>query len=197
MVATVADVRRRELPALDDAFAKDVGAESMTDVRTRLEERLRTEAEMRARESYEEQVIAAVVDQSSVDLPQSMVDHEVDHLLSDLAESLQRRGFTLETYLQQSGKDAAGLREEWRPRAERRLKVRLALDEIARREGLVPTQEEIAAEEEKVAQELKQDLARVREWLANEGRREGMIAILRRRKTIAALVERARAPVGG
>jgi trigger factor len=182
---------------LDDAFAKDVGAESAADLRTRLEERLRTEAEMRARESYEEQAMAAVVDQSSVDLPQSMIYHEVDHLLGDLAESLQRRGFTLETYLQQSGKDAAGLREEWRPRAERRLKVRLVLDEIARREGLVPTQEEIAAEEEKVAEELKQDLGRVREWMANEGRREGMIVILRRRKTIAALVERARGPVGG
>ncbi len=197
LVATVADVRRRELPALDDALAKDVGAESMADLSARLEERLRTEAETRARESFEEQVIAAVVDQSSVDLPQSMIDHEVDHLLGDLVESLQRRGFTLETYLQQSGKDAAGLREEWRPRAERRLKVRLVLDEIARREGLVPTQEEIAAEEEKVAEELKQDVARVREWLANEGRREGMIAVLRRRKTIAAFVERARGPVGG
>jgi trigger factor len=89
------------------------------------------------------------------------------------------------------------LQEEMRPRAERRLKVRFVLDEIARREGLVPTQEEITGEEEKVAEELKQDLARVREWLADEGRREGMIAILRRRKTIAALVERARGPVGG
>jgi trigger factor len=197
LAATVVDVRRRELPALDDAFAKDVGAESLADLRARLDERLRAEADARARETYEEQVIAAIVDQAGVDLPKSMIDHEVEHLIGDLAESLQRRGFTLDTYLQQSGKDAAGLQEEMRPRAERRLKVRLVLDEIARREGLVPTQEEITGEEEKVAEELKQDLARVREWLADEGRREGMIAILRRRKTIAALVERARAPVGG
>jgi len=197
LVATVVDVRRREMPALDDAFAKDVGAESFAELRARLEERLRAEAEVRARETYEDQVITAIVDQATIDLPQSMIDHEVEHLIGDLSESLQRRGFTLDTYLQQSGKDAAGLQEEMRPRAERRLKVRLVLDEIARREGLVPTQEEIAGEEEKVAEELKQDLARVREWLANEGRREGMIAVLRRRKTIAALVERARGPVGG
>jgi trigger factor len=197
LVATVLDVRRRELPALDDAFARDVGAESAADLRTRLAERLREEAEARATDAYEEQVIAAVVDQATVDLPRSMIDHEVAHLVEDLAESLRRRGFTLETYLQQSGKDLAGLQEELRPRAERRLKVRLVLDEIARREGLVPTQEEIAAEEEKVAEDLKQDLARVREWLASEGRREGMIAVLRRRKTIAALVERARGPAGG
>lgn len=197
LVATVVDVRRRALPAVDDAFGKEVGAASAADLRARLAERLRADAETRAKESYEEQVISAVVNQATVDLPKSMIDHEIEHLVEDLAESLQRRGFTLETYLQQSGKDLAGLQEDLRPRAERRLKVRLVLDEIARREGLVPTQEEIAAEEEKVAEELKQDLARVRAWLASEGRREGMIAALRRRKTIAALVDRAREPAGG
>ncbi len=198
LVGTVVDVRRRELPALDDAFAKDIaGVETVDALRTRLRERLQADAAARAQEAYEEQVITAVVDRASIELPVSMVEHEVDHLLADLVESLERRGFTLETYLQQSGKDVPGLREEVRPRAERRLKVRVVLDDIARREGFVPTQEEISEEEEKVAAELKQDLARVREWLAQEGRREGMIAVLRRRKTVAALVERARGPAGG
>jgi hypothetical protein len=66
------------------------------------------------------------------------------------------------------------------------------LDEIARREGLVPSQEEIAGEEQKVAADLKQDLTRVRDWLDSEGRRETMIAMLRRRKTVETLVTRAK-----
>lgn len=198
LTATVVDVRQRELPALDDALAKEIGGvETVDALRARLRDRLQAEGAARAREAYEEQVITAVVDQAAIELPVSMVEHEVDHLLGDLIESLERRGFTLDTYLQQSGKNAAGLREEFTPRAERRLKVRLVLDEIARREGLVPTQEEITDEEEKIVAELKQDLARVREWLAQEGRREGMIAVLRRRKTVAALVERARGSAGG
>jgi FKBP-type peptidyl-prolyl cis-trans isomerase (trigger factor) len=65
------------------------------------------------------------------------------------------------------------------------------LDEIARREGLLPTQEEIAAEEEKVAAELKLEKARVADWLAEAGRRDAVIAMLRRRKTVTALVARA------
>ncbi len=198
LVATVVDVKRRELPPLDDAFAKAVGkVASVDELRARVREQLTAEAERRSREQYEEQVLTAVLEGASVELPASLVDHEIEHLAADLADSLQRRGYSLERYLEGAGKDLAGLRDELRPRAERRLRSRLVLDEIARREGLLPTQEEIAAEEEKVAAELKQDSARVRDWLAQEGRRETMMAMLRRRKTVATLVTRAQVAAGG
>ncbi len=198
LTAAVVDVKRRELPALDDAFAKSLGDVSTVDeLRSRLRERLLAEAEARANEEYEERVLTAVLDQATAELPASLAEHEVDHLIGDLVESLQRRGYTLERYLDGAGKDMAGLREDLRPRAERRLRARLVLDEIARREGLVPSQEEITAEEAKVAADLKQDLDRVREWLDAEGRRQTLIAMLRRRKTVATLVARARGAEGG
>jgi trigger factor len=191
--AAIADVKRRELPPLDDAFAKSVGdVASVDDLRAGVRERLTVDADTRAEEAYEGRVLTTILDRATIELPASLVEHETDHLVEDLNESLQRRGYTLARYLEGLGKDVAGLREELRPRAERRLRVRYLLDEIARREGLVPTQEEIAAEEEKVAAELKQDLPRVREWLDGEGRREAMIAMLRRRKTVAALMARAK-----
>lgn len=193
LTATVVDVKRRELPPLDDAFAKSLGDVSTVDaLRTRLRDRLAADANAKVQEEYEEKVLTAVLDGATVELPASLVEHETEHLVSDLAESLQRRGYTLERYLEGAGKDAAGLYEELRPRAERRLRARFVLDGIARREGLVPTQEEITEEEEKVAAGLKQDLARVKEWLGGEGRREAMIAMLRRRKTVASLVARAK-----
>ncbi|MGQ0570195.1 MAG: trigger factor [Armatimonadota bacterium] len=194
LAATVVDVKRRELPPLDDAFAKSVGdVPSLDELRAQLRGRLATDAATRAQEAYEEQVISTVVDQASIELPISLVEHEIDHLVADLTESLLRRGHSLERYLEGAGKDLAGLREEVRARAERRLRVRFVLDEIARREGLTPTQEEIAGEEEKVAAELKQDLPRVQEWLDREGRRDAMMVMLRRRKTVARLVARAHA----
>jgi trigger factor len=193
LVASVIDVKRRELPALDDAFAKSLGDVSTVDgLRTRVRQRLTADAEAAADERYQEQVLTAVLDGAMIELPASMVEHEIEHLTADLAESLQRRGYTLERYLEGAGKDTKGLRDELRPRAERRLRAQFVLEEIARREGLVPTQEEIAAEEGKVAADLKQDPARVAEWLNAEGRREAMIAMLRRRKTVATLVERAK-----
>ncbi len=193
LAVTVADVKRRELPALDDTFAKSVGdVVSVDELRARLRERLTADATTAAEEAYEDQVLTAVLERAKIELPASMVEHEIEHLVEDLSESLQRRGYTLDRYLEGAGKDLAGLREELRPRAERRLRARFLLDEIARREGLAPTQEEIAAEEEKVAAELKQDLARVREWLDGEGRREAMLTMLRRRKTVATLMVRAK-----
>jgi trigger factor len=187
------DVKRRELPALDDAFARSLGDVATVDeLRSRLRERLLAEAGSRASEEYEEKVLTEVLGQATVELPASLIDHEVDHLIGEFGESLQRKGYTLERYLEGAGKDMAGLREDLRPRAERRLRVRLVLDEIARREGLVPSQEEIAAEEGKLAADLKQDLDRVREWLNVEGRRQTMVTMLRRRKTVATLVARAR-----
>jgi len=196
LTVAVVDVKRRDLPPLDDAFAKSVAdLASVDDLRARLRDRLAADAAARAEESYEDRVLGAVLEGATIELPVSLVEHEIEHLVADLDESLQRRGYTLARYLESAGKDFAGLRDELRPRAERRLRVRFMLDEIARREGLVPTQEEITAEEEKVAAELKQDLARVREWLDGEGRREAMISMLRRRKTVAVLVARAKGGV--
>jgi trigger factor len=198
MTAAVADVKRRELPGLDDAFAKSLGdVDTVEALRARLRERLTADAEAAAREAYEEKVLTEVLGRSAFDLPASLIEHEVDHLVGDLAESLERRGYTLDRYLEGAGKDVEALRADLRPRADRRLRARFVLDEISRREGLVPTQEEIAAEEEKVAAELKLDPARVKDWLDSEGRREAMIAMLRRRKTIATLVARAQGGQAG
>ncbi len=197
VTVTVADVKQRELPALDDAFAKSLDVASVDELRTRLRERLTADSTAAAEEAYEDQLLTAVLERATIELPGSLVEHEIEHLVEDLNESLQRRGYTLTRYLEGAGKDLAGLREELRPRAERRLRARFLLDEIARREGLVPTQEEIVVEEEKVAAELKQDLARVREWLDGDGRREAMLTMLRRRKTVATLMARAKGVAAG
>lgn len=196
IVVMVSDVKRRELPDLDEAFARAVGdVATAEELRDRIRERLAAGATEQAREAHQEQVLNGVLEQATIELPASLVEREIEHLLADLQESLQRRGYSLERHLQTAGKDLAGLREELRPRAERRLKARHVLDEISRREDVAPTQEEIAAEEEKVAAELQQDLVRVKEWLATEGRRDTMLAMLRRSKTISTLVDRAKGAV--
>ncbi|MDR7481189.1 MAG: trigger factor [Armatimonadota bacterium] len=198
LVLAVIDVRRRELPPLDDAFARGVGnVASLDELRAQLRQQLEREAAARAQEAYEEQVLTAVLERAAVELPVSMVEHELDHLVEELQEALQRRGITLERYLASTGQGLDALRAELRPRAERRLRVRLVLDAIADREGLAPTQEEITAEEEKLAADLGLDLPRVRDWLAEGTRRDAMQAVLRRRTTIATLVARARGEVDG
>jgi trigger factor len=188
----VVDVKRRELPVLDDEFAKELKAQDVADLRRQQRGRLEQERTQSAREAYEEAVISALLEGTTIDLPASLVDHEVEHLVADLTEALQRRGLTFPRYLEATGKDEATVRDEFRPSAERRLHTQLALDEVARAAALDPSPEEIDREVENVARRLQQDVPRVREWLNQTDRLSSLTGTLRREKALAHLVTVAR-----
>lgn len=189
----IADVKRRELPDVTDAFARSAGGvDSVAALRDSLRSRLEREAAESARSDYEQQVLEALLERTEIELPQSLVDHEVEHMVADLADTLQRRGLTLQRYYEATQKDEAALRAEFRPSAERRLRAQLAVEEVARAEGLAPTQEEIDREVENVAQRLQQDPARVREWLVQTGRYDSLTGTLRRQKALTFVTSLAR-----
>ncbi len=186
----IEDVRRKELPALDDAFARMVsGQPTLQALREGLRARLVQErAEDTARE-LRNRVLEAVLAQTTVDLPESLVQHEVEHILEELTTRLRSRGLSLESYLRSSDKNEEALRAEMRPGAERRVRSRLLLEAVAEREALTVTEEEMAAEAEKLAGDLNRDVAKVRAWLAEGGRREGLRESILRRKAMAFLVD--------
>ncbi len=186
----VVDVRRKELPPLDDAFAKMVSDQpTLEALRENLRARLvheRAEAEAQA---VRERVLDTVLAQTTIDPPESLMLHEVDHMLEDLSGRLRSRGLSLETYLRTSGKDETVLRTELRPGAERRVRARLMLDAVAHREALTIPEEEMDAEGEKLAGELHQDVQKVRAWLAEGHRRDGLRGSLLRQKALTVLVD--------
>jgi trigger factor len=189
----VADVKQRELPELNDEFARTVGnVQTVDELRTALHDRAASDAAARAAAEYEQQVVDALIADATIDLPESLVVHEVEHLAADLADTLQRRGLTLGRYLEATEKTEEQLRSEFRPSAERRLRTQLALDEVARREGVAPSQEEIDRVIENEARRLQSDVPRVRERLKDDGRYERLLAVMRRNKALAYLVESAR-----
>ncbi len=193
MTALIVDVKRRELPEVTAEFAKQAaGVTSVEELRETVRRRMEREATARAERDYQQKVIDAVLAGATIDLPVSMVEHETDHLVADLAESLERRGMTLARYLEVAEKTEAQLRQELHPSAERRLRTQLAIEEVARVEVLTPPQEEIDHEVEKVAKSLQQDLPRVREWLAQEGRFDALVGGLRRQKALTYLITIAR-----
>src|SRR5213593_3939217 len=188
----VVDVKRRRLPDLTDEFARTAaGVETVPVLRETLRERAQREAQQRAEQEDEQKAVDALLQGATIELPTSLVDHEVHHLIADLAESLGRRGITMERYLQVQEKTEEQLRAELRPAAEKRLRTQLALDELARLEDLQPTQEEMDREVENVARGSQQEPARVREWLAQNGRLDVLRATLRRRKALAFLIQSA------
>lgn len=185
----VIDVRRKELPPLDDAFARLVSDEStLQGLRDKLRERLAGERADAEERDLRERVLDVVLSQVTIDLPESMVLHELEHTLEDLERRLRSRGLSLETYLRSQGKDSAGLRADLRPGAERRVRVRLLLDEVARRDGLTLTEEEIARAVENLAQESGDDVQKTQAWLAQGDRLAGLREHLLRQKAMMALV---------
>jgi trigger factor len=186
----VVDVRRKELPALDDAFARTVSdRQTLAELQEGLREKLQAERTAEESRALRERVVDAVLAQTTFEVPESLVAHEVEHLLEDLAERLRSRGLTLESYARALNKDEAALRSDAREGALRRVRSRLLLEAVAEREALSVSEEEMRAEVENLAAELKQDVAKVRAWLAEGSRQEGLRETLLRRKAMAFLVD--------
>ncbi len=186
----VGDVRRKELPPLDDAFARTVSDRlTLAALREGLRTRLAQERAADEARELRERVLDAMLAQTTVDLPESLVRHELEHMLEDLSGRLRSRGLSLESYLRSQGKDEAALLADLRPGAERRVRSRLLLEAVAEQEALTVAEEEMAAEVEKLAGELKQDVPKVQAWLAEGGRREGLRESILRRKAMTLLVD--------
>ncbi len=189
---SVLEVRLRELPALDDAFAQTVSDhQTLAELREDVRRRLRADAAARARAEYEEKVVQAVVEASEVELPESLVHAEVHRLLDDWGDHLRQRGLTWERYLQLVGKTAEQVHDELRPQAEARVRTRLVLDAVADAEGLQPTEEEVGQAVQNLAEETGRTPEEVRELLERSGGMERLRASLRRRRAVAYLLERA------
>lgn len=189
----VTDLKRKELPDLTDEFAKTAAkATSVQELRDVMRARMQQEVEARANEAHEAKVVDALLQSATIDVPASLVDHELQHLVTDLAESLSRRGLTMQRYLEATEKTEQQLLDELRPAADRRVRTQLAVDEFSRAERVEPTQEEIDREVENVARRLQLDDTRVREWLDQQGRYDTLVTALRRQQALARLVAIAR-----
>jgi trigger factor len=191
----VLDVRRKELPPLDDAFARTVSDQpTLAALRDGLRERLAKERAAEEERDHRERVLDAVSSQMTVDLPESMVTHEIEHMLEDLAGRLRTRGLNLETYLRSQGKDEAAFRADLRPGAERRVRTRVLLDAVVRQEGFALSEEEMARAVENLAAESGDDVQKMRAWLAQGDRLAGLREHLLRQKAMAVLVASTQEP---
>lgn len=143
---TVRGVKEKMLPILDDALAKILSngnQETAETYRQAVREDLEKSVREMERLEREQAVVRALVDASTVDVPQTLVDRELTSQLEALERTVNRQGLKLDRYLQYLGKTIDRWMEDERPDAEARLKVDLVLREYAKREGLEPTDEEI------------------------------------------------------
>jgi trigger factor len=185
---TVHEIKGKELPALDDEFAKDVDDEVETldalkeKIRTRLTDSKKHEAEHHVRDSVVEKAAA----NAEVEIPEVMIENEVNRMLQEFEQRLQMQGMNLELYFQFSGQDEKALRAQMKEEAGNRVRVNLTLEAIAKAENLEVTDEDVNAELENMAGMYNMTVDSIKKAL---GGLEGIKADLSLKKAVDFLVE--------
>ena len=144
---TVGEIKGREVPELDDEFAKGVGGgyDDLAALRQSVMDDLKAEADRSDKEAYSEAVVKALIDSAELTIPELLVDHEIDHIIADREQALARMNVGLADYLKYSGKTPEEFREEARKASLERLERTYVLQEFARAEGIEVGDEEVTS----------------------------------------------------
>ncbi|EKY26074.1 trigger factor [Clostridium celatum] len=149
---TIKEVKFKELPELDDEFAKETSEfDTFAELKEDITKKLEAANETRSEREFEEAVITAVAGNAKVDVPAVMVEKEVDKMVKNLEQRLQYQGLSLEQYFQFTGTDADKMREYMRENARTKVKVDLVLEAIEKAEKFEATEEEIREKAKEVA----------------------------------------------
>ncbi|MBT9134562.1 MAG: Trigger factor [Firmicutes bacterium] len=186
------EIKRKELPALDDDFAKEISDfETLAEFTADLCSRLTQAAEKNAKTRLENDVVAKVVAQTSVDVPKVLAEREIDSMIEDMSHSLTKSGLELPQYLQRIGRSAEELRGEFRASALERVKTRLVLEKIGEIENISVDAGELNAYLQSMADSMGRSLDDVRRMLVERGQFTAASESLRTSKTIDFLVQAA------
>ena len=159
----VKEIKKRELPELDDEFAKDVSEfdtldELKADIKKQMNERKAEEA----KNDFENQLIEQVIDNMECEVPQCMFDKRADEMVQDYAYRLQMQGIDLDTYLKYLGQDKDAFKATFKDGAEKQVKASIALEAIVEAEKLEATEEEIDAEIAKLAEQYQMEADQIK-----------------------------------
>lgn len=186
----VKQIKRKELTELNDEFAKDVSEFSTLDeLKDDLRNKLTQAAEKKAEDSYRNSVVAKVVDNAKVEIPEVMVDHRVDAMVEDMGRNLSYQGLTLEQYYAYVHSNEQEMKERFRPQATESVKTELVLEEIAKQEGIQVSEDELITELAKLGAMYQQDAEALKQTLVARGELDRYKESLIPEKTVDFLVE--------
>ncbi|MCY9364096.1 trigger factor [Bacillus spizizenii] len=182
------EIKAKELPELDDEFAKDIDeeVETLAELTEKTKKRLEEAKENEADAKLREELVLKASENAEIDVPQAMVDTELDRMLKEFEQRLQMQGMNLELYTQFSGQDEAALKEQMKEDAEKRVKSNLTLEAIAKAENLEASDEEVDAELTKMAEAYNMPVENIKQAI---GSTDAMKEDLKVRKAIDFLVE--------
>ena len=186
----VKEIKIKELPEIDDEFAKEVSEfDTLAELKEDIVKKMEEENNNRAEREYEDAIIKAVVENAKIDVPEVMVEKEIDTMVRNLEQRLQYQGLNLEQYFQFTGTDEAKMREYMKENAEVKVKTDLVLEAVEKAENIDATEEELKEKAKEVAKMYSAEEDDKMVDLLMNGQRAALLADVKVSKTIKFLVE--------
>lgn len=178
------EIKVKELPELDDDFAQDVSEfDTLDEYKADVKATLTANKEKAAKSEKEDAVIAKIVENAKMEIPQPMIDNTVRQMAEEFAQRIQSQGLSLDQYFKFTGMNANSFMENLKPQALKRIQSRLVLEAVVKAENIAATEEELGKEMENMAQMYQMELDKLKE-LVGEEEREMMLQDIAVQKAI-------------
>lgn len=186
----VHEIKHKELPKMDDEFAKDISEfDTLADLKNSIKEKIQKENDDKAKYETEDNAIKAVCDGVELEIPSGMIETEVDNMVKDVEQRLQYQGLTLEQYYALSGKPEGVMRDEMKETAQKNVKSRLVIEAIIKAEDIKPEDKEV---EEKLKEMAKNYQKTEEEMLQNTYLKDYITENMKVEKAIQFVIDNAK-----
>ena len=178
----------KELPEADDDFAMDVSEfDTLDEYKADIKAKLEKANEDKAKHETEQNVIDAVCANTEIDIPDEMIDSQIDSMIRDMDMQMRYQGIDLNTYMQYTGQTMDTIREQYKPEAEKRVKTTLVLEKVSEVEKIEPTDEDVENEYQKISEENGMKIDDIKKYI----KEDDVKARIKAEKAINLLVESA------
>lgn len=163
------EIKTKELPEVDDEFVKDVSEkDTLDEYKEELKEKVAKRLEEQADKDFDDKLTEALEKLAVEEIPEAMYDNEVRDMLNEFDMRLRSQGMDLPTYMKYTGMDQGAIEATYKPQAEKRVKIRLVLEAIARQEKIEVSDEDVEKEYEKLADAYKAKVEEVKAYIAKD-----------------------------
>ena len=164
---TVKEIKVKELPELNDEFASEVSEfDTLDEYKKDVEKKLVEKKEIEANSKNEDAVVAKVVENATMEIPDKMIDAQAENMVQDMARRMQSQGLSLDMYLKYTGMTVEQMKEQARPDAEKRIRTRLVLEAVAQAENIQISDEKVDEEVAKMAEAYKMEVDKLKSYMS-------------------------------
>lgn len=164
---TVKEIKVKELPELNDEFASEVSEfDTLDEYKKDVEKKLAEKKEIEANSKNEDAVVAKIVENASMEIPDKMIDAQAENMVQDMARRMQSQGLSLDMYLKYTGMTVEQMKEQARPDAEKRIRTRLVLEAVAQAENIQISDEKVDEEVAKMAEAYKMEVDKLKSYMS-------------------------------